>query len=109
MTDCETDHLDRRKLTVITACHRYTVEYRPRIKWMRGRSWPFDRSALEAEAMTKVIVDAELRRKLLFFTTPLELCDDAGQVVARLTPSTPWNDPDKWEELTPPVSDEELQ
>jgi hypothetical protein len=60
-------------------------------------------------AMTKVTVDAELRKKLLYFKTPLELCDEAGQVIARLTPSTPWNDPDNWVELTPPVSEDELQ
>jgi hypothetical protein len=59
--------------------------------------------------MTRITVDAELRRKLLYFNTPVELCDEAGQVVARVVPSTPWNDPDKWVELTPPISEEELQ
>lgn len=59
--------------------------------------------------MVKVTVDAELKRKLYFFTTPLELCDEAGNVLARYTPSTPWNDPGNWHELTPEISEEELE
>jgi hypothetical protein len=42
----------------------------------------------------------------------MEFCDETGRVIARLIPSTPWDDPDNWAdmvELTPPVSDEELQ
>jgi hypothetical protein len=46
--------------------------------------------------MKKIVIDAEMRKKLLYFMTPLELCDEDGQVLARLTPSTPWNDPDNW-------------
>jgi hypothetical protein len=59
--------------------------------------------------MTRVTVDAGLREKLMDFKVPLELCDEAGYVVARLAPSTPYNDPDNWEELTAPVSNEELE
>jgi hypothetical protein len=59
--------------------------------------------------MTRITVDAEMRKKLLNLSVPLELCDEGGWVLARLTPSTPDNDPDNWEELTPPVSDEEIQ
>jgi hypothetical protein len=59
--------------------------------------------------MTRITIDSDLRKKLLNCATPLELCDEAGLILARLTPSTPWTDPDKWEELTPPVSKEELQ
>jgi hypothetical protein len=59
--------------------------------------------------MKKITVDSETRRKLLFLTTPLEICDDDGQVLARLIPSTPWNDPDNWVELTPEISDEEIE
>jgi hypothetical protein len=59
--------------------------------------------------MTKLTIDAELRKKLLNLTTPLELCDETGHVLARLTPSTPWNDPDNWVALTPEISEEELQ
>jgi hypothetical protein len=71
--------------------------------------WPTKWIRIERAVMTRVTVDAELKRKLLHFSTPLELCDEAGQVVARLLPSTPWNDPENWVELTPPVSDEELE
>jgi hypothetical protein len=59
--------------------------------------------------MTRVTVDAELRRRLMNCTTPLELCDERGTVLARLTPSTPWTDPENWIELTPNLSDEEIQ
>ena len=59
--------------------------------------------------MTRITIDAEIRKKLLNLTVPLELCDEGGWVLAWLTPSTPDNDPDNWEELTPPVSDEEIQ
>jgi hypothetical protein len=62
--------------------------------------------------MARIVADDELRKKLWYFTTPLEFCDETGRVVARLVPSTPWNDPENWAdmvELTPPVSDEEIQ
>ena len=58
--------------------------------------------------MTKVTVDAELRKRLLFFTTPLEFCDANGIVIARYTPSTPWNDPDNWVGFNPEISEEEM-
>jgi hypothetical protein len=59
--------------------------------------------------MTRVTVDAELKKKLLDCTTPLELCDERGYVLAKLTPSTPWTDPENWEKLGPEPSDEEIQ
>jgi hypothetical protein len=59
--------------------------------------------------MTRVTIDDEMRKKLLNCTKPLELCNEAGLVLARLTPSIPWTDSEDWEELTPPVSDEEIQ
>jgi hypothetical protein len=59
--------------------------------------------------MTRIKIDAELKKKLLYFQSPIELCNEAGQVIARVIPSTPFNDPDNWEELTPPISDEELE
>jgi hypothetical protein len=59
--------------------------------------------------MKKITIDDELRKKLMYLTTPLELCDKEGHVLARLTPSTPWNDPENWEALTPDISEEELQ
>jgi hypothetical protein len=59
--------------------------------------------------MTRVTVDADLRKKLMNCTTPLELCDEQGYILAKLVPSTPWTtDPANWIELTPPVSEEEL-
>ena len=59
--------------------------------------------------MTRVTIDVDPREKLHNCTMPLEICDEARLVLALLTPSTPWNDPDNWIELTPPVSEEELQ
>src|SRR4051794_26792002 len=59
--------------------------------------------------MTRVTIDAEVRKKLMNFTKPLELCDKAGSVLGKLIPTTPETDPDTWIELTPAVSDEELQ
>jgi hypothetical protein len=59
--------------------------------------------------MTRVILDEEMRKKLLDCIKPLELCNEAGIVLARLTPSPDGSDPDDWDELTPPVSDEEIQ
>jgi hypothetical protein len=55
--------------------------------------------------MTKVIVDEALRSKLHNLTEPVELCDEAGRVLARVTPQP---DPSKYGPLVPQVSDEEL-
>lgn len=57
--------------------------------------------------MTRITADAELRSKLLNFSHDLEICDDQGRVVARVQCSTPWNDPENWEQLTPDISEEE--
>jgi hypothetical protein len=59
--------------------------------------------------MTRVTIDAALREKLMDFRVPLELCDESGHVVARVAPSTPYNDPENWVELTPHVSEEEIE
>ena len=59
--------------------------------------------------MTRVTVDAELRQKLLNLTKPLELCDERGTVLARVTPAAPYTNGANGTELTPPVSDAELQ
>ncbi len=37
--------------------------------------------------MTRVLLDEVLRNKLLNLRQPLELCDEAGNVVARVTPT----------------------
>ena len=59
--------------------------------------------------MTRVTVDAEMRKKLMDCATPLELCDESGYVLAKLVPSTPWSDPENWEPLGPEPSEEEIQ
>lgn len=63
----------------------------------------------EAQSMTRVTVDDDLCKKLLNFVADLELCDDQGRVIARVQPSTPWNDPENWTELAPDITDEEWQ
>ncbi len=40
----------------------------------------------EDQAMTKIICDAALREKLHGLAEPLELCDEAGRVFARVVP-----------------------
>jgi len=59
--------------------------------------------------MTRVTLDAELKKKLLNCATPLELCDERGYVLAKLMPSTPWSDPENWVSLGPEPTDEEIQ
>jgi hypothetical protein len=56
--------------------------------------------------MTRITADAELRKKLLNFSEDLEICDENGFVIARMQRSTPETDPENWEELTPPMSEE---
>ena len=59
--------------------------------------------------MTRVTIDDETRKKLLDCTKPLELCNEAGVVLARLTPSKSSTDPEDWIELGPPLTDEEIE
>lgn len=59
--------------------------------------------------MTRVTVDAEMRKKLLNCSKLLELCDEKGYVLAKRVPSTPYTDPEKWESLGPEPSDEEIE
>jgi hypothetical protein len=59
--------------------------------------------------MTRVTVDADLRKKLLNCTTPLELCDESGIVLAKLAPCARETNTDDWIDLTPDVTDEEIQ
>jgi hypothetical protein len=58
--------------------------------------------------MTRVTVDAQLQQLLLNFTKPLELCDESGAVRAKLVPC-PAEDPNEWIDLTPELTDEELE
>lgn len=56
--------------------------------------------------MTRVILDSKLREKLCDLHQPLELCDERGCVLARLTPVY---DPAEYGPLEPQVSEEELR
>src|SRR5262249_30992537 len=56
--------------------------------------------------MTRIVLDETLRNKLGDLTHPIEICDEAGHVLGRITPVF---DPALYEELTPPISKEELQ
>jgi hypothetical protein len=56
--------------------------------------------------MTRVIVDEALRKKLHDLKETLELCDDAGHVLGRVTPVF---DPALYEGLEPDISDEEIE
>jgi hypothetical protein len=56
--------------------------------------------------MTRIIVDADLRSKLLDLREPLELCDSQGQVLAHLYPSVDLSNYEPWE---PPMDEAELQ
>lgn len=56
--------------------------------------------------MERIILDDELRGKLLSLTRPLELCDETGKVVAQVWPVF---DPAEYEELVPEINDEELE
>lgn len=56
--------------------------------------------------MTRITLDGEMRSRLLNLTLPLELCDESGQVLARVLPTI---DPALYEGLEPQISREELQ
>ena len=56
--------------------------------------------------MTRIMIDADLRNRLLNLSQPLELIDEAGRVVARVLPTL---DPTLYEDLEPRISTEELQ
>jgi hypothetical protein len=56
--------------------------------------------------MTRVIVDETLRTKLHNLSEPLDLCDESGRVLARVTPLPDLSQYEPWE---PPISEEELR
>lgn len=56
--------------------------------------------------MTRIIVDDTLRNRLHNFTKPLELCDEAGRILARLVPQI---DTSQFEPCEPTISEEELR
>jgi hypothetical protein len=55
--------------------------------------------------MTRIILDAATLAKLHQLAEPLEVCDEAGNVLGRFTPSLI---PPGWEPVTPDISEEEL-
>jgi hypothetical protein len=55
--------------------------------------------------MTRIVLDASLRQKLQDLREPLELCNESGQVLARLIPIL---DRSRYGPLEPQVSEEEL-
>jgi hypothetical protein len=59
--------------------------------------------------MTRVTVDKEMRKVLLNFTKPLELCDESGSILGKLIPAKPDITEDDWIDLTPELTDEELE
>jgi len=56
--------------------------------------------------MTRVIVDEALRGKLHNLSEPLELCDEDGKLLARVTPVA---ELPRYEPAEPQVSEEELR
>jgi hypothetical protein len=59
--------------------------------------------------MTRVTIDANLRKVLLDFSKPLELCDESGFVLGKFIPAKPDITEDDWRDLTPDLTDEELE
>jgi hypothetical protein len=61
---------------------------------------------LGAKPVTRIILDAAMQQKLNNLAEPLELCNESGRVLARLTPVL---DLSQYEPLEPQVSEEELR
>jgi hypothetical protein len=55
--------------------------------------------------MAPIILDANLARQLSQLGQPVELADTSGKVIGRFVPEV---DASEWEQLTPDVSEEEL-
>ena len=55
--------------------------------------------------MTRIVMDDVLRQKLNGLNEILELCDDSGQILARVVPTSRV----RLEDLIPPISEEELR
>jgi hypothetical protein len=60
----------------------------------------------EGDSMVQIIVDESLRNKLHQFNEPVEICDEKGQVLARVTPV---DDLSQYEPCEPQISEEELE
>ena len=61
---------------------------------------------LKGRTMTRVIVNETLRTMLHNLAEPLELCDESGNVLARLTPTA---NPSLYEGLEPRITREEFR
>ena len=59
--------------------------------------------------MTRVTIDDEMRKALLNFTKPLELCDESDSTLGKLVATNPDNAADDWIDLTPHETDEDIQ
>jgi hypothetical protein len=56
--------------------------------------------------MTRIVIDADMRHKLLGLNQRVELCDESGRVLARVVPTL---DPSEYEDLEPQISEEEMR
>ena len=56
--------------------------------------------------MTRIVIDDVLRDKLIGLMETVELCDASGRVLGRMLPSFNRED---YENLSPPISEEELK
>ena len=59
--------------------------------------------------MTRVTVDANVQKLFLNFTKPLDLCNESGLVLGKLIPVASNIVADDWIDLTPDLTDEELE
>jgi hypothetical protein len=66
---------------------------------------PNEAAIEENPPMIRITLDSVLREKLHNLTEPLELCDEAGQVLAHLTPAI---SPSRYQAAEPQISKEEL-
>jgi hypothetical protein len=58
------------------------------------------------QPMTRIVINAEIRKLLHNLSEPVELCDDTGRVVVRVTPAV---DLSEWDVAEPEDDEAELQ
>lgn len=59
--------------------------------------------------MVRITTNDDIQKLFGNFSEDFEICDDAGNVLARLQRTTPWSDPDQWEPITPEITQEEIE
>jgi hypothetical protein len=59
--------------------------------------------------MTRVTVDTQFQQLVSNCTAPLELCDASGSILGRFIPAMPPIVEEDWIDLTPDLTDEELE